>query len=242
VSFWCVAAHAPSGGGIVTLVSTDRPATLRPARRVRSDPAKTRDEVLDAVERLMLSQGYAAVTYRAVAAEAGVTPALVQYYFRSLDDIFLTAVRRRIEGHVERLLAALEERPDEPLKVIWEFSKNEATAGLMIEFVALGHHRASIRDEIARVTMKVRQVELAAIATVNLPTLDAMGDLTKSSLLILLNGLPKLIRLEASMGVAGAHTDIMAAFERYLDTAGQPARPIRQRDGRRSGARQQKPA
>lgn len=220
----------------------DRPATPKAARRARSNPASTRDEVLDAVERLMLTQGYAAVTYRGVAAEAGVTPALVQYHFRSLDDIFLGAVRRRIDGHVGRLLAALEARPNEPLRVIWEFSKEEATAGLMIEFVALGNHRASIKDEIARVTMKVRQVELAAMTSVDLPSLEAMGDLTRSSLLILINGLPKLVRLEASMGVSGAHEDIMAAFERYLDSASHPEAGAAAPRGRSARARQKERA
>jgi TetR/AcrR family transcriptional regulator, transcriptional repressor for nem operon len=206
-------------------VLNDRPAPpLKSSRRARTNPAKTRNELLDAVERLMLNQGYASVTYRGLAAEAGVTAALVQYHFSSLDDIFLSTVRRRIDGHVERLLAALEERPDEPLRVIWEFSKEEATAALMIEFVALGNHRATIKDEIARVTMKVRQVELAAIASAELPPLDAMGKLSRSSLLMLLNGLPKLIRLEASMGVSTAHTDIIAAFERYLNAAPQQRR------------------
>ena len=37
----------------------------------------------------MAKQGYAAVTYRNVAAEAGVTAGLVQYYFARLDDLLL---------------------------------------------------------------------------------------------------------------------------------------------------------
>lgn len=44
----------------------------------------------------MLHKGYAAVTYRALAAEAGVTPALVQYYFPALDDLLVATIRRRV--------------------------------------------------------------------------------------------------------------------------------------------------
>src|SRR5262249_7375273 len=65
------------------------------ARRVGATTSKKRDELLDAVERLMVREGYAAVTYRAVAAKAGVTAGLVQYYFPTLDDLFTAAIRRR---------------------------------------------------------------------------------------------------------------------------------------------------
>ena len=64
-------------------------------RRIGTETSKTRDALPDAVERLMLRDGYAAVTYRAVAAEAGVTSGLVQYYFPALDQVFLAAIRRR---------------------------------------------------------------------------------------------------------------------------------------------------
>ena len=39
------------------------------------------------VEKMMLDEGYASISYRALAAKAGVTPSLVQYYFPALDDI-----------------------------------------------------------------------------------------------------------------------------------------------------------
>ena len=58
-------------------------------RRVGAETSKTRDALLDCVEKMMLEEGYPSVTYRALAAKAGVTPSLVQYYFPSLDDIFV---------------------------------------------------------------------------------------------------------------------------------------------------------
>jgi len=39
-------------------------------RRVGAETSKTRDVLLDCVERLMLETGYASVTYRAVATKA----------------------------------------------------------------------------------------------------------------------------------------------------------------------------
>ena len=92
-------------------LSTDRTRLVHgipTARRRRDIEDETR--LLDCVERLMLETGYAAVTYRAVAAKAGVTSGLVQYYFPTLDDLFVAAIRRRSEQNLERLADALRDR------------------------------------------------------------------------------------------------------------------------------------
>lgn len=85
------------------------------ARRVGAETSKTRDTLLDHVEKMMLDEGYASVTYRALASAAGVTPSLVQYYFPTLDDIFLSAIRRYSERSRRLLDKVLESRPDDPL-------------------------------------------------------------------------------------------------------------------------------
>src|SRR6476660_4111734 len=132
------------------------------SRRVGAQTSKTRDLLLDSVERLMVDSGYASVTYRAVAARAGVTSGLVQYYFPTLDDMFVAAIRRRSGQNLERLKAELQEHGDQPLHYLWDYSRDEATAALTTEFLALGNHRKSIRSEIAEVTERVRRVQLAA--------------------------------------------------------------------------------
>ena len=85
------------------------------SRRVGATTSKTRDTLLDAVEQLMLESGHSSVSYRAVANRAGVTGGLVQYYFPTRDELFVAAIRRRTEENVERLRAALRDRPDQPL-------------------------------------------------------------------------------------------------------------------------------
>ena len=42
----------------------------------------------------MRDEGYAAVTSRRVAEQAGLKPQLVHYYFRTMDDLFLEMFRR----------------------------------------------------------------------------------------------------------------------------------------------------
>ena len=67
------------------------------ARRIAGPQAKNRAVLLDAAERLLLTEGYAAVTSRRVAAEAGLKPQLVHYYFATMDDLYLAVFRRRAE-------------------------------------------------------------------------------------------------------------------------------------------------
>lgn len=188
-------------------------------RRIGAETSKTRDALLDAVEQLMVSDGYAAVTYRAVAAKADVTSGLVQYYFPTLDDVFLAAIRRRSSQNLERLVAALQARPDEPLRVLWEYSRDESTAALTTEFLALGNHRRSIRSEIARVSAEVRQVQLEALARCTHPDQTSFGPLPPGVLLFLITGIPRLVRLEEGVGIRTAHHDVLEAVERYLDDA-----------------------
>src|SRR5690349_18396757 len=95
-------------------------------RRVGTETSKTRLHLLDTTERLMLDEGYAAVTSRRVAKEAGVTPPLVHYYFPSLDDLFLAVFRRRADESFERQLRLLES--DQPLRAVWTFTHDRAAA------------------------------------------------------------------------------------------------------------------
>lgn len=187
------------------------------SRRVGAETSKTRDTLLDCVEQMMLSEGYASVTYRALAAKAEVTPSLVQYYFPTLDDIFVAAIRRYSERGISHLSELLTSRADDPLRAVWEYSWDEATGALITEFMALGNHRKSIRIEIAKVTQNVRKMQLEALINKFGKDARPIGDLSLPALQVLLSGLPKFLNLEKGIGVKTAHAEVTEAFERYLD-------------------------
>ena len=92
------------------------------ARRLGAETSKSRAALLDAAERLMLQEGYAAVTSRRVAASAGLKPQLVHYYFRTMDDLFLALFRRRAEQGLERQAQAL--ASPQPLWALWDLSRD----------------------------------------------------------------------------------------------------------------------
>ena len=188
------------------------------ARRVGAETSKTRDTLLDQVEKMMLGEGYASVTYRALASAAGVTPSLVQYYFPTLDDIFVAAIRRYSERSHRQLEQLLQARPDDPLRVLWEFSSTEASGALTTEFMALGNHRKSIRAEIAEATERMRKRQLAALVTKFGKGARPGGDFSLPALQLLISGLPKFLNLEEGIGVKTAHKEVTSAFEKYLES------------------------
>lgn len=199
------------------------------SRRVGAETSKTRDILLDWVEKMMLDEGYASVTYRALATKAEISPSLVQYYFPSLDDIFLAAIRRYSERNLGFLVDALAKRSDDPLRAVWEYSWDEATGALITEFMALGNHRKTIRSEIAAVTESVRKAQLAALVSKYGKDARPIGDLSLPALQLLMSGLPKLLNLEENIGVKSAHSEVTQAFEQFIDAVEPPKAAPRKR-------------
>ena len=116
----------------------------------RDEPEATSDHpespvnaLLDATERLMLSDGYAAVTSRRVAAEAGVNPGLVYYYFGPMDNLFIEVFRRSAARMLDRQAEAL--ASEQPLWALWDLIRDQTNTGLNLEFLALGNHRKPFR-------------------------------------------------------------------------------------------------
>ena len=71
--------------------------TARPSRGRRSGAPDTRAEVLAAARTSFAEKGFRGTTIRAVAASAGVDPALVHHYFGTKDDLFLAALEMPVD-------------------------------------------------------------------------------------------------------------------------------------------------
>ena len=71
--------------------------SARPNRGRRPGAPDTRAEVLAAARGSFAEKGFRATTIRAVAAAAGVDPALVHHYFGTKDDLFLAALEMPVD-------------------------------------------------------------------------------------------------------------------------------------------------
>jgi AcrR family transcriptional regulator len=181
------------------------------ARRIGTTDSKTRSQLVDAAEQLLLDEGYAAVTSRRVAAAAGLKPQLVHYYFRTMDDLFLEVFRRRADQNVARFERAIAADPS--LRTLWKINADPHGATFLIEFVALANHRKAIRAEIARYAERWWSAQVEALSV----ALEAAGvspkQMPADAALLLMTGLAHVIAIERGLGVTAGHESTLAFIE-----------------------------
>lgn len=183
-------------------------------RRMGTENSKTRQLLLDVAERLMLEEGYASVGIRRVAREAEVAPALVLYYFRTLDDLFLAILRRRGDHEMERVVRLLD--GPQPLRTLWQIASHPGNA-LTTEFAALANHRKAIRAELAAFAERYREAQLEALTRRLTETgTELPPEVSPAVLLMLTNALGRIIMMENTMGMTARHAEALAFVEQFL--------------------------
>lgn len=83
----------------------------KPAKRTSGRPAVpadpiAREALLDAAVRLFAEQGVAATSSVGIAREAGLTPAMIQYYFRNREQLLDAVVNERLAHFVAHVFDA----------------------------------------------------------------------------------------------------------------------------------------
>lgn len=183
-------------------------------RRIGLEQSKTRAQLLDAADAVMREEGYAAVSSRRVASRAGLKPQLVHYYFRTMDDLFLALFQRRTEDGLARHAEALE--TDQPLRAVWEVSRDPEGTAMIQEFSALANHRKVIAAEIQRYGEELREMQAKALAR----HLAARGVdpqlFPPTAVSILLTSLSLFLRMEDNVGIRAGHAETEALVERWL--------------------------
>ncbi len=180
-------------------------------RRIGTADSKTRARLVDAAERLLLEEGYAAVTSRRVANKAGVKSQLVHYYFRTMDDLFVEIFRRRAEKDLRRFERALAADPS--LHTLWKLTTDPRGTIFAIEFVALANHRKAIRAEIARYAERTRAAQLAALTTAFEANCVSAAQMPATAALLLMTGVSQILALEEQLGVKAGHEETVAYIE-----------------------------
>ncbi|GAA2118843.1 TetR/AcrR family transcriptional regulator [Actinomadura napierensis] len=184
-------------------------------RRIGAPDARNRGVLLDAAERLMLEEGYAAVTSRRVAEAAGLKHQLVHYYFRTMDELFLELFRRRAEQGLDAQARALSS--PRPLRALWEYSTDPATVALTMEFVALANHRKELRAEIARYADRFRKAQAEAIASVAGRYGIDVEEFPPLALSVLMTSVSRVLVMEqAGLGMSAGHAETVEIVERCL--------------------------
>jgi AcrR family transcriptional regulator len=181
-------------------------------RQPRAATAEKRQRLLDAAERIMITEGYAAVTSRRVEGEAGIK---LHYHFPTLDDLFIAVVRRRGESNVALLADALASA--EPLRAWWRLASEKRGNTLLVELTAAGNHRPALQAELGTFAKEVRRMQIDALCGI-LDDYGIDGDLFPPALVAAtIQGLAFVMAHDQVAGFDTAQDEATAAVERLLD-------------------------
>jgi AcrR family transcriptional regulator len=182
-------------------------------RRNGGDSAITRAAILDATEKIMRDEGYAAVSSRRVAEQADLKSQLVHYHFGTMDNLFLALFRRTEEEFVARQVRVLTSA--NPVRGLWELSL-ASDRKLVVEFIALAIHRDVIREELARANALTRTIHTTAIADALERSGGASTALPPEVLAFLIAAISRTMVTEEALGAGAVHPAVRAFVEHHL--------------------------
>jgi AcrR family transcriptional regulator len=200
----------------VTKTARRHPPRRSPGRPSGGDNPSTRDALLEATQRIMLEEGYAAVSTRRVASEAGTDKALVHYYFGTMDDLFIAVFRRNAERGAARLRDAL--ASPQPLWSVWDAMYDHSSTALMTEFIALANHRKAVKAVMVENSQKFRRIQLDGLADVLASYGLDLQEWPPAALINLLSGISRYLRTDEAFGIALGHNETVELVERHIRT------------------------
>lgn len=187
-------------------------ATHKTAARTAAEEA-----LLDAAERLLADVGYAGVTTRRLAEEAGLNHGLVHYYFGSNENLLVHALER----FTQRLIARQRElyAADLPFAQRWRtamrylMAEDVSYQKIWLELQALAWNHPDIRTRLAQVNSGWRTVLTEAFEQ---PRRELGIEMPLEALVSLVMTFNLGIIVERLGGVETGHRELLDWIERWI--------------------------
>jgi TetR/AcrR family transcriptional regulator len=186
------------------------------ARATPREDAET--ALLDAAERLLVETGYARITTRRVAEEAGVNHGLVHYYFGSMENLLVRVLERFTERLIarQRALYAAEipfiEKWREAMRYL--VGEDVEYEKIWLELQALAWNRPELRERVARVNDEWRDVLIEAFER---PHAEYRIAMPLEALVALVMTFNEGIILERAQGITAGHTELIDWIDEWLE-------------------------
>jgi AcrR family transcriptional regulator len=179
--------------------------------------AAAEEALFDAAERLLVEVGYAGVTTRRLAEEAGVNHGLVHYYFGSNENLLL----QMLERFTTRLIARQEElySLDLPFAEKWRtamrhlMSVDVAYEKVWLELQAMGWNNPELRERLARVNAEWRRVLTEAFAV---PHRELGIEMPLDALVSLVVTFNIGVMVERLGGIETGHEELLGWIDAWL--------------------------
>jgi len=189
----------------------------------RVDP---RHALMDAAERLLVELGYAGVTTRNLAKEAGVNHGLVHYYFGSMENLFAETLERFTERLIERQRAMYQ--ADMPFIEKWRtamrYLDEDLASGyqkVWLELQAMAWNRPDLRGRVAQVNAEWRKVLTEAFSGAMREYGVDAGDFGVDAMVSLVMTFNEGIILERHCGIFDGQAQLLGAIDARLESLAQ---------------------
>jgi AcrR family transcriptional regulator len=184
-----------------------------------SSRSQAEEALLDAAERLLVDVGYAGITTRRLAEEAGVNHGLVHYYFGSNENLLVRALERFTDGLIGRqreLYAA-----DMPFVEKWRtamrylVSEDATYQKIWLELQAMAWNNADLRGRLALVNAEWRAVLTEALEE---PHRELRVELPLEALVSLVITFNLGIMVERLGDIDTGHAELLEWIDQWLSS------------------------
>lgn len=196
--------------------SPDSPAAAPPSR----DRERVVEALLEAAERLLVSDGYAKISTRRVAQEAQVNHGLVHYYFGSMDELLMRVLERFTAGLIERQRAMYSADASflEKWRMAWRYHEEDLAAGypkIWFELQAMAWNEPRLRERLVAVNREWRAVlgEALASARSELPIEQPQIGALVALVMMFAQG----AQLERLLGIDQGHSELLTWIDEWLE-------------------------
>lgn len=189
-----------------------------------TSPARTANEetFLDAAERLLVSSGYAGISVRRLAEEAGANHGLVHYYFGSMEELFLRVLERFTNRLIERQRAMY--AADAPFLEKWRaamrYLDEDLEAGypkLWFELQAMAWNHPDMRERVAHVNAEWRAVLTEAFTIAAKEYGLDRRRFPVAAMVSLVMTFNEGLMLERVSGITAGHKELLGGIDTWLE-------------------------
>ena len=187
---------------------------MKGSRRLGMENARSRAQLVEAADSILIEEGAHAISARRVADRAGLKPQLVHYYFKTMDDLLIAVFRRAQEDYLQRHEHALEGA--QPLDAIWKMNNEPEGTRRMMEFIALAGRRDAVRAVILESAARFRKLQIAAIERVLKERGADRAEFPPAGVALLMATVSRGLVMEETLGLTQGHAELRTIMKRLL--------------------------
>ncbi len=183
-------------------------------RRRGVPTSEMRFKLVEALKDLLRDEGAASISTRSIAEKLGLKRQIVNYYFHSVDDLFVLLVASGAEDALKLIDDAI--AAGDPLRAVWELNANPLSALLAAEINALALRHPALRQTVQMSAMAVREAQIRAVLA-HREQHGIQSAVSAEVTTVMLTSIFQSLAIEAKMGIDLGHVATLDYIRRIAE-------------------------